>query len=182
VVILLAGNKEEEAMQILRDGLRDLDLRLERYGRDYIYNSDFMGERLEALMDEYSQESSNGSGRATESKSLCLPDNGLVFKTRCASVVIDYDKCEPDQEQTLNPKCGFACVKADRMYDRSILKIEACRPVLATTPEAAEKKSNESLSWEYACRAVGRNAISITVAFPGLEEFRATDQYAKGVS
>ena len=181
VVILLADNKEVEAIQILRDGLRDLDLRLEVYGRDHIYNSDFMGARLEVLMDEYLPESSKTSVSTTENSSFCLPDNGLIFRTRCAQVVIDYGKCEPAQMQTLNPKCGFACVKADRMYDRSILKIEACRPVLATPPEVAEKKSNESLSWEYACRAVGVNAISITVAFPGLEEFRATNQYADGV-
>ncbi len=102
-----------------------------------------------------------------------MPENKLVFRTRCAITVIDYDKCEPAQAQTLNPACGFACVKADRIYDRSILKIDGCRPVLANTPEATEKNSNESLSWEYACRAVGRNAISITVDYPGLAEHRA---------
>jgi len=53
VVILLAGNKEKEAMQIIQDGLSDLNLRLELYGRDYIYNSNYIGERVETLMTDY---------------------------------------------------------------------------------------------------------------------------------
>jgi succinyl-CoA synthetase beta subunit len=53
VVILLAGNKEVEATEILREGLKDMNLRLETYGRDHIYNSDFIGERVEKLMKEY---------------------------------------------------------------------------------------------------------------------------------
>ena len=55
VVILLAGNKEAETMEILKNGLSDLDLRLELYGRDYIYNSDYIAERAQVLMDEYSK-------------------------------------------------------------------------------------------------------------------------------
>ena len=53
VVILLAGNKEKEATEIIREGLKGLNLRLETYGRDHIYNSDFIGERVEKLMKEY---------------------------------------------------------------------------------------------------------------------------------
>ena len=56
VVILLAGNKENEAMEIIKNGLRDLNLRLELYGRDYIYNSDYIGERVEKLMEQYLKE------------------------------------------------------------------------------------------------------------------------------
>jgi succinyl-CoA synthetase beta subunit len=58
VVILIAGNKEAEAMEILRDGLKDLNLRLEISGRDYIYDSDFIGRRAQALIDEYIKEKS----------------------------------------------------------------------------------------------------------------------------
>jgi succinyl-CoA synthetase beta subunit len=56
VVILLAGNKEKEAMQIIKNGLRDLNLKLELYGRDYIYNSEYVGERIEKLMEQYLKE------------------------------------------------------------------------------------------------------------------------------
>jgi len=60
VVILLAGNKEEESMAIMREGLRDLDIRLELYGRDYIYRSDYIGERAEVLITEYLNEQKAG--------------------------------------------------------------------------------------------------------------------------
>lgn len=53
VVILLAGNKEAETMEILKNGLKGLDIRLELYGRDYIYNSDYIGQRAEKLIAEY---------------------------------------------------------------------------------------------------------------------------------
>jgi len=56
VVILLAGNKETETMEILKNGLKDLDIRLELYGRDYIYNSDYIGQRAEKLIAEYLEE------------------------------------------------------------------------------------------------------------------------------
>jgi succinyl-CoA synthetase beta subunit len=56
VVILLAGNKEREATEIIERGLKDLNLRLELYGRDHIYNSDYIGERVEKLMGEYARE------------------------------------------------------------------------------------------------------------------------------
>ena len=98
--------------------------------------------------------------------------NKLGFRTKCATTVIDYNICEPAKNAESNPSCGFACVKADRMYDRNILRIEKNRPVLAVSKEAAEKMSNESLSWEYACAMAGPGAITITVDFSGLEEYR----------
>ncbi len=56
VVILLAGNKERESHEILREGLKDLPIRLELYGREYIYNPDFIAKRIETLVDEYRKE------------------------------------------------------------------------------------------------------------------------------
>jgi succinyl-CoA synthetase beta subunit len=53
VVILIAGNKEEEALEILREGLTDLPIRLELYGREYIHKLDFVAERMKALVEEY---------------------------------------------------------------------------------------------------------------------------------
>lgn len=96
----------------------------------------------------------------------------LVFRTRSMTTLIDYDKCEPAKKNTSTPSCGFACVKADRMYDRSILRIEGNRPVLAVPEETAQKMSNESLSWEYACSVAGPGAITIVVDFPGIEAYR----------
>jgi succinyl-CoA synthetase beta subunit len=53
VVILLAGNKEVEALEILREGLKDLPIRLELYGRGCIHRLDFVAERMKALVEEY---------------------------------------------------------------------------------------------------------------------------------
>ncbi len=53
VVILLAGNKERESLEILRKGLKDLPIRLELYGRQYIHKLDLVAERMRSLVEEY---------------------------------------------------------------------------------------------------------------------------------
>lgn len=100
-----------------------------------------------------------------------MSDNKLEFKTKCTKVTIDYAKCEPAKKNTSNPKCGFACIKADRLYDRNILRIDNNKPVLALSADEAKNRSNESLSWEYACSVTGNNAIQIAVSFPELDVY-----------
>jgi len=56
VVLLLAGNKEQEAHDIIRNGLKDLPLRWELYGRDYIYKTGFIADRVEELVTSYQKE------------------------------------------------------------------------------------------------------------------------------
>lgn len=56
VVILLAGNKEEQTHEILRNGLRGVPLRWEIYGREHIYNTEFIAERVEELVKAYKKE------------------------------------------------------------------------------------------------------------------------------
>ena len=56
VVILLAGNKEAETHEIIRNGLKDTTLRWELYGRDYIYDTDFIADRVEALVKSYQKQ------------------------------------------------------------------------------------------------------------------------------
>ena len=53
VIILLAGNKEKEALDILKQGLKDLPIRLELYGREHVYQVDFLAERMKAMVEEY---------------------------------------------------------------------------------------------------------------------------------
>ncbi|MCK4402369.1 MAG: succinyl-CoA synthetase subunit beta, partial [Dehalococcoidia bacterium] len=55
-VLLLAGNKEEESLQILREGLKDVPGRIEIYGSERVEDSDFIGERMLALVKEYHEE------------------------------------------------------------------------------------------------------------------------------
>ena len=55
-VLLLAGNKEEESLQILREGLEGLPGRIEIYGSEHVEDSDFIGNRMVALVEEYRKE------------------------------------------------------------------------------------------------------------------------------
>jgi succinyl-CoA synthetase beta subunit len=56
VIMLIAGNKEKETHEIIREGFKDLSLRWELYGREHIYNTDFIADRVEALVEEYQME------------------------------------------------------------------------------------------------------------------------------
>ncbi|MFC1988123.1 ATP-grasp domain-containing protein [Chloroflexota bacterium] len=55
-VLLIAGNKEEESLQILREGLKSLPGRIEIYGSERVDDSDFIGKRMLALVEEYRKE------------------------------------------------------------------------------------------------------------------------------
>ncbi len=55
-VLLLAGNKEEESLQILREGLKGLPGRIEIYGSEHVEDSDFIGQRMKSLVEEYRKE------------------------------------------------------------------------------------------------------------------------------
>ncbi len=97
----------------------------------------------------------------------------LKFEAKKINIHIDYTRCEPATRNTSTPSCGFACVKACRLYGRNILKIEGNRPVLAITdPEEIKRLDNECLSCEYHCWHEGANCIRIEVPLPGLEEYR----------
>lgn len=52
-VLLIAGNKEAESLEILREGLKNLPAKIEIYGRNYIYNVEFVAERMRKLTAEY---------------------------------------------------------------------------------------------------------------------------------
>ena len=52
-IILIAGNKEAESLEILREGLRGLPAKVEIYGRDYVYNVDYIAQRMKELIKEY---------------------------------------------------------------------------------------------------------------------------------
>ncbi len=80
----------------------------------------------------------------------------LAFKTRTCEIIIHYDKC-------IAPKCKFACVKADRLYGRNVLKIVDSKPVLAVPPGEASRLCNECLACEINCNWSGGGAIKINI-------------------
>ncbi|KJS50728.1 ATP-grasp domain-containing protein [Desulfosporosinus sp. BICA1-9] len=61
-VLLLCGNREDESLEILRNGLADLmtpdgpGKRIEIYGKEYVTDTKFIGQRLLALSKEYRAE------------------------------------------------------------------------------------------------------------------------------
>ncbi|MCL4425148.1 MAG: acetate--CoA ligase family protein [Firmicutes bacterium] len=57
-VLLLCGNKEEESLAILREGLGNLAgaTRVEIYGREHVTDTHFIGQRMLALVQEYQEE------------------------------------------------------------------------------------------------------------------------------
>ena len=52
-VLLLCGNKEPESLEILREGTRDLPGRIEIYGGDKVYETEFLAKRVKTLIMEY---------------------------------------------------------------------------------------------------------------------------------
>ena len=56
VIMLIGGNKEKETHEIIREGFKNLPLRWELYGREHIYDTDFIANRVEALVKEYQKE------------------------------------------------------------------------------------------------------------------------------
>ena len=60
VVLLIAGNKEQEAHEIIRNGLQDVPLEWELYGRDYIYDTNFIADRIQELVARYQEKKYKG--------------------------------------------------------------------------------------------------------------------------
>ncbi|MCX8142586.1 MAG: acetate--CoA ligase family protein [Candidatus Nezhaarchaeota archaeon] len=63
VLILIAGNREKETHEIIRRGLEDLPIRLEIYGREHVYQTAFIADRVKALVDEYLKERNRERGK-----------------------------------------------------------------------------------------------------------------------
>lgn len=96
----------------------------------------------------------------------------LQFSTRKCTISIDYTKCLPAKENTAEPECGFACIKACRLMGRNILKIENNRPVLSVSDmEEVKRLDNECLACEYNCSIYGTGCISINVNIESYGEY-----------
>jgi succinyl-CoA synthetase beta subunit len=55
-VLMLCGNREKESLEILREGTRDLPGRIEIYGAEKVYETEFLAKRVKALILEYRRE------------------------------------------------------------------------------------------------------------------------------
>jgi succinyl-CoA synthetase beta subunit len=61
IIILIAGNKEKESIEILKQGLKKLPTRVEIYGSDYVYKLDYLAEQMKKLIKEYKRGDKNGN-------------------------------------------------------------------------------------------------------------------------
>jgi len=52
-VLMLCGNREKEALEILKEGTADLPGRIEIYGSEKVYETEFLAKRVKALIMEY---------------------------------------------------------------------------------------------------------------------------------
>jgi succinyl-CoA synthetase beta subunit len=55
-LLLICGNKEAEAIQIFKEGLSDMPIRMEVYGGEHVYDADFLAQRMKAMIEEYRKE------------------------------------------------------------------------------------------------------------------------------
>jgi len=169
IIILVAGNKEAETHRIIREGLADVPLRWELYGREKVLDIDFIADRLSKLIESYKQGKAKigditnfiGVERPSEEELKSY----LWFKTSTGGeIYIDLRKC-------VAPNCGFACVKACRWMGAGSLKIRGSKPhIISKESEELRRLCSECLACEYYCMLKGGNAIKIIVPVYGLED------------
>lgn len=62
VVLLLCGNREPEALEILREGVKGLPNPIEIYGREHVYDTAFIAQRMRVLVEEYQKKRAGQGG------------------------------------------------------------------------------------------------------------------------
>ena len=151
-VIRLGGNYEELAVEILDSYLKEIPAKVEGYGRDD--SPEFCAQRMEELIKENAYKSHQVQP-VVESEP---PPGCYSFQTITGEILFDHQKC---------PECRTkGCVKACKA---EILKLEDERPVLAVTPEEAQKgRCTKCLACEIFCTFHEQEAISIHLPIQGL--------------
>jgi succinyl-CoA synthetase beta subunit len=150
VVILIAGNKEEEALTILREGLADLPIKLEVYGREYLNKLDHVATRMKELVETYRAQR-RAEGDATRVLDEITPTRTYAFRT--GRVLVDDKRCEGCE--------SLACVKACSMYGGYLFRVDAGKMVLGIPEDTVPRACNECLSCEYECRTRGQGALRL---------------------
>ncbi len=155
-VIRLGGNYEELAIEILGTYLRNISAEVEGYGRDD--SPEFCAQRMEELI----RENEFRSHQVKPIVEPSPPQGSYSFQTITGAIFIDHQKCA---------KCKTkGCIKACKP---EILKLEDEKPVLAVTPEEAQKgRCTECLACEIFCTFHEQEAVTIHLPIPGLKEYR----------
>jgi hypothetical protein len=150
VVVLIAGNRETEALAILREGLADLPIRLELFGREHLHKLGQVAARMKELVDEYRAGNRSEPGSAPD---VSGNDFTKEYTFRTGRVLHDEKMCEGCT--------SLACVKACSLYGGYLYRVREGKMALGIPPDTVPKKCNECLACEYECRIRGQGAISI---------------------
>lgn len=154
-VIRLGGNQEEKAMEILRTYTRDLPAPVEAYGKND--SPGFCADRLLSLLKDFKPKD-----RKVEPRKPIPEQSRYAFAIQTGEIEINHSLCLSCSKKP----CVWECPKV-------VFKIMDGKPVLAMTPEEAQKGGcTECLACEIACEFDGNKALHISLPIPGLEEYR----------
>jgi ferredoxin len=152
----LGGNYEEEAIEILRDYLKEIPGEIEGYGRDD--SPEFCAQRMEELIEK----NRSFPHKVRPIKEFIPPQKNYSFQTMTGEIYIDYSKCPACQSKGCIDSCSA-----------NVLKLEHSRPVLAREKEETKKgKCTECLACEIFCKFHEQDAVFIHLPTPGLKEYR----------
>jgi succinyl-CoA synthetase beta subunit len=168
VVVLIAGNKETEAIKIMREGFSRLPIRFELFGREYIHQLDFVAQRMKTMIEEYRNENSPLSlrerARVTAEKSenplhpILSKGDGKAsqqYAFRTGRIVVDERRCTDCR--------SLACVKACSLYGGYLYRVNRGKMVLGIPIETVPRQCTECLSCEYECHLHGQSALDIVL-------------------
>jgi len=151
VVVLIAGNKEVEALEILREGLADMPLRLELYGREHLHDLDRVASRMKELVAEYRE--SGDLVKAVAASDVEGEGFTREYAFRTGRVLVDEKRCDGCT--------SFACVKACSLYGGYLFRVREGRMALGIPPDTVARKCNECLACEFECRRRGEGALRV---------------------
>ncbi len=158
VVALIAGNKEREALRILREGLSTLPVRFELFGREYIHRLDDVAERMKALVEEYR------AHRQTFGAPIrpVAPTGDVRWPFRTGTIVLRTAACEGCS--------SLACVKACSLYGGYLFRVRDKRMTLGIPLETVPRQCVECLACEHECHLRGKGALGLELPmdFPAI--------------
>ncbi|MEM3404685.1 MAG: hypothetical protein QXJ17_09130 [Nitrososphaeria archaeon] len=83
---------------------------------------------------------------------------------RTGEILIDFEACRACK--------NYACIKADRLFGTSVLRLQDGKPVAAVNPDEFQRVCNECLGCEIYCQLFGNKGLTIKLNSIGLEEYR----------
>jgi succinyl-CoA synthetase beta subunit len=150
VVVLLAGNREREALAVLREELERLPVEFALFGREHLHKLDEVASRMKELVDRYRSKGPPPRGRAGEP---ARPESAEAYAFRTGRVLVDRPRCAGC--------ASLACVKACSLYGGYLYRVRDGVMVSAVDEENWPRRCTECLACEHECRLRGQGALTI---------------------